>query len=109
VAELGGASPSTACRLEPREPGHWALSGDLGLETAAGVLAQGEAAFTGVPRTEVDLSGVTDADSAGLAVLIEWVRGACLSGRSITYRSLPPRLAELARIGGVAGLLPIAD
>jgi phospholipid transport system transporter-binding protein len=106
---LGGTSPSPDCRLEPREPGHWALSGDLGLETAAGVLARGEAAFAGVQRADVDLSGVTDADSAGLAVLIEWARGARLSGRSITYRSLPPRLAELARIGGVAELLPIAD
>jgi hypothetical protein len=37
------------------------------------------------------------------------VRGAHFFGRSITYRSLPPRLAELARIGGVAELLPIAD
>jgi len=41
-------------------------------------------------------------------VLIEWARGARLSGRSIRFHELPPRLAELARIGGVAELLPIA-
>ena len=105
---MDGGNSRPACRLEQREPGHWALAGDLGLETAAGILAQGESAFSGVARADVDLSRVTDADSAGLAVLIEWVRGACGSGRSITYHGLPPRLAELARIGGVADLLPIA-
>ena len=105
---MAGRSAPPACRLEPREPGRWALSGDLGLETAAGILVQGEAAFSGVPSADVDLSGVTDADSAGLAVLIEWARVARLSGRSIRFHELPPRLAELARIGGVAELLPIA-
>jgi len=97
-----------ACRLEQREPGHWAVSGDLGLETAATVLASGESAFAGVPRAVVDLSGVTDADSAGLAVIIEWTKGAYRAGRSIEFHGLPPRLAELARIGGVADLLPVA-
>ena len=102
----GNTSP--ACRLEQREPGHWTVSGDLGLETAAALLASGQSVFSAVPAATVDLSGVTDADSAGLAVLIEWVRAARQSGRSIEFSGLPPRLAELARIGGVAELLPIA-
>ena len=106
---MGGDTSRPACRLEQQGPGHWTVSGDFGLETAAGVLSAGAAAFADAPRAEVDLSGVTDADSAGLAVLIEWVRAACASGRSIEFRSLPPRLAELARIGGVADLLPVAD
>jgi phospholipid transport system transporter-binding protein len=106
---MAGEAQRPACRLEQQDPGHWRVSGELDLETAAGMLSAGTAAFAGVPRAEVDLSGVTDADSAGLAVLIEWVRGACASGRSISFRGLPPRLAELARIGGVADLLPVAD
>jgi len=72
------------------------------------MLASGESAFAGVPAAAVDLSGITDADSAGLAVLIEWVRTARQSGRRIEFSGLPPRLAELARIGGVAEILPIA-
>lgn len=105
---MARATTSPACRLEQREPGHWAVSGDFGLETAAAVLASGQSAFSGVPRAAVDLSGITDADSAGLAVLIEWVRAARQSGRRIEFMGLPPRLAELARIGGVADLLPVA-
>jgi len=106
---VGRGNGQPACRLEQRDPGHWALYGDLGLETAGGILSQGQAAFAGAPRARVDLSGISDADSAGLAVLIEWVREACQSGRSITFSGLPPRLAALARLGGVADLLPLSD
>jgi phospholipid transport system transporter-binding protein len=105
---LARVSASPACRLEQREPGHWLVSGDLGLETAAAMLASGQSAFAGVQDAAVDLSGITDADSAGLAVLIEWVKAARQSGRRIEFSGLPPRLAELARIGGVADFLPTA-
>ncbi len=106
---MAGERGSRRLSTRAAEPCHWTVSGDLDLETAAAILSAGAAAFAGAPRAEVDLSGVTDADSAGLAVLIEWVREACASGRSIAFRGLPPRLAELARIGGVADLLPVTD
>jgi phospholipid transport system transporter-binding protein len=97
------------CRLEAVGPGRYALAGDLGIDAAAAVLARGESEFAGQARVEVDLAGVSDADSAGLAVLIEWTRDARLAGRSIAYRSMPARLAALARIGGVGELLPRSD
>jgi phospholipid transport system transporter-binding protein len=95
------------CRLEQTGDGRYALLGDLGIESAAGLLRRGEAAFSGQPEITVDLSGVTDADSAGLAVLIEWVRGARGEGRQIRFLGMPARLGDLARIGGVNELLPV--
>lgn len=105
----GDSSPVPSCRLQGGDGGHYRLTGSLVLETAAGVLAQGEAAFAGEPRARVDLSGVSDADSAGLAVLIEWTRAARQGGRRIVFEALPARLAGLAHIGGVAELLPVTD
>jgi phospholipid transport system transporter-binding protein len=102
-----GTAPS-ACSLESVEPGRYALAGDLGIESAPAILARGESEFRGQARVEVDLSGVTDADSAGLAVLIEWTRGARLAGRDLVFHSVPARLAAIAHIGGVRELLPIA-
>lgn len=96
------------CRLEERGDGRYALVGVFGIEVAAGLLRQGEACFRRDPRVEVDLAGVVDADSAGLAVLIEWTRAARLERREITFRSVPRRLADIARIGGVDHLLPLA-
>lgn len=93
--------------LEPAGAGRYRLAGVLRLETAARVLALGEQAFAGQASIEVDLTGVSDADSAGLAVLIEWTRQARLQGRSIVFSAMPPRLAGMARIGGVTDLLPL--
>ena len=104
------ASPESGqqtCRIEPAGGGYRVV-GDLGLASATAVLAAGETAFAGQAAVEVDLAGVTDADSAGLAVLIEWTRSARRDGRGIVFKGLPPRLAALARIGGVYELLPLA-
>jgi phospholipid transport system transporter-binding protein len=95
------------CRFERTAEGHYALTGDLGFNCAASTLAQGEAAFAGQAEVVVDLSGVTDADSAGLAVLIEWTRGSRGAGRQISFRGMPARLKAIARIGGVSELLPV--
>lgn len=108
---MGGSEAHAApsCRLEERGDGRYALVGELGIEVAAAVLRQGTACFRREPRVEVDLSGVVDADSAGLAVMIEWTRAARLERREIVFRAVPRRLADLARIGGVDSLLPLAD
>lgn len=100
-------TPADRCRLEPLGEGRYAVAGELGLTSAAAMLAAGSAAFAGQPRVDVDLSRVGRADSAGLAVLIEWTRLARLAGAQINFRALPARLSALARIGGVDQLLPV--
>jgi phospholipid transport system transporter-binding protein len=96
------------CRFErSAEEGHYALTGDLGFDCAVSILAQGEAAFAGKAEVVVDLSGVTDADSAGLAVLIEWTRRCSIAERRISFRRIPSRLGAIARIGGLSQLLPV--
>jgi len=99
--------PAEGCRLEPLGEGRYSVAGELGLASAAAMLAAGRAAFAGQPRVDVDMSQVARADSAGLAVLIEWTRLARLAGMQITFHALPARLSALARIGGVDQLLPV--
>lgn len=94
-------------RLEPAGAGRFRVAGVLRLDTAADLLALGVEAFAGRPVVEVDLADVSDADSAGLAVLLEWTRQARLQGRTIVFRAMPARLARMARIGGVAEFLPV--
>jgi phospholipid transport system transporter-binding protein len=52
-----------------------------------------------------DLSGVTAADSAGLALLIDWLACAQAAGRRLRYGRLPPALLALAKLSDVAPLL----
>lgn len=107
---MPAAEPNAGCRLEAAGEGRYLLQGDLGFLTVAAVLENGEREFAGRQRVEVDLSRLTDADSAGLALLIEWTRSARAAGRDIVFRGMPARLEAIARISGVADMLPrVAD
>jgi phospholipid transport system transporter-binding protein len=91
--------------LSAAGPGRFELSGDVGFADAARVLAEGDAAFAGIDRVEVDMSRVARADSAGLALLLEWSIAARAAGRDLSYRNVPPAIASLAGISDVAELL----
>ena len=92
-------------RLAAAGEGRFELSGDLGFTDAARLLAEGEAAFGSLGRVEIDLARVARADSAGLALLLEWSLAARDAGRSLAYRNVPPAIASLAGISDVAELL----
>lgn len=100
------AEAASGCRLEAQSPGLVRVSGDLGFEAAPAILEAGRQAFEGRSEVSVDLGGLTDADSAGLAVLLQWIREAQREGRVIRFAHLPRRLRDLARIGGVAEFVP---
>jgi phospholipid transport system transporter-binding protein len=56
-------------------------------------------------RLEIDCHGISTSDSAGLAVLLEWLGVAKRAGRSLRYTHLPEGLAALAAISEVRELL----
>jgi phospholipid transport system transporter-binding protein len=56
-------------------------------------------------RIVVDCTGVTRADSAGLAVLLDWLAWGRRKSRAVSLENLPPSLVAIARISEVDGLL----
>lgn len=94
-----------AGRLVPAGPGKFDLIGEVGFDDAARLLAEGDRAFAQLREVEVDLAGVTRADSAGLALLIEWALDARIAGRKFRYRNVPAGVASLAGISDVSELL----
>ncbi len=94
-----------AGRLAASGPGRFELSGEVGFGDAARLLAEGDRAFAALESVEVDLGRVTRADSAGLALLIEWSLAAREAGRRLLYSNVPPAVASLAGISEVEGLL----
>ena len=56
--------------------GRYQLSGTAAMANARMLLERGLAEFRGQPRVEIDLSGITAADGAGLAVLLAWLERA---------------------------------
>ncbi|MGM0412161.1 MAG: STAS domain-containing protein [Pseudomonadota bacterium] len=85
--------------LAPTETGY-RLSGALTFATVP-ELARRQA----TPSGAVDLSGVTRADSAGLALLLDWLAAARAGGGDLTYDHLPSQLAAIARVSGITEVL----
>ncbi|MDR0701624.1 MAG: STAS domain-containing protein [Azoarcus sp.] len=86
------------------EPATIKLEGALTLHTVAVYL---ERPLPGGDFT-IDLGGVTQADSAALALLLAWLRQAKARGSRVELRALPEPLRALAETYGIAALLPVA-
>ena len=85
----------------------FAVRGAMTFATAARLHAAGLAAFrqSADASLELDCSGVLNADSAGLAVLVDWLAWAHQSGRTLHLRNLPAKLLAIARISELDTLL----
>jgi phospholipid transport system transporter-binding protein len=53
--------------------GNFSLSGSMSFDTAGQILRDSEELFEQHTLLTVDLAGITDTDSAGLALLLEWI------------------------------------
>lgn len=91
--------------LEDLGDGRFALNADLTFETVTSMLDASERMFAAHEQISVDMSGVRQADSAGLALLIEWLSRARSAGRRIVYANIPAQIAAVARISEVEALL----
>jgi phospholipid transport system transporter-binding protein len=83
------------------------VSGALTLASVAEALGQGNAAIAGGARS-ADLAEVGELDSSSLALLLAWLREARRRGRDLALLNLPQGLTTIARLYGVADLLPAA-
>ncbi|MBT8143827.1 MAG: STAS domain-containing protein [Gammaproteobacteria bacterium] len=91
--------------LEDRGDGRFALGGEMTFDTAERILKRSEDPFEEHSQLEIDLSGVTDSDSAGLALLLEWVTWANHTVREIRFTGMPERIMAIAKTTEVDQLL----
>jgi phospholipid transport system transporter-binding protein len=88
-----------------REGERMVVSGALTLANVAAALSEGNAAI-GEGACTVDLAEVGELDSSALALLLAWLREAKRQNRSLVFANLPQGLTTIARLYGVAELLP---
>lgn len=91
--------------IEDRGDGRFVLSGEMTFDTAERILKASEVPFEDHTQLEVDLSEVTMTDSAGLALLLEWVTWANHSVREIRFTGMPEKILAIARTTEVEHLL----
>jgi len=81
------------------------LAGDLRFDTVGSLLNVGNRVIGEGRVAVIDLAGVSSGDSAGLALLIEWLSVARAVKRPLRYENIPSQLQQLARLSEVEELL----
>ena len=102
----GSVSPSpNAPAITSIGAGLVAVKGPVTFATAGELLKASRAVFNDQAAVTVSLEGVTSVDSAGLALLLEWLRQAKVDARSVRFLGIPEKLLAIARLSGVEALL----
>lgn len=85
-----------------------AVSGVLGFTSVVELEPQGVQWLREQASREcsVDLKGVSYSSSAGLVLLLAWLRAASAAGKTLRIANMPAGMAALARVGELAELLP---
>ena len=76
------------------------VAGPMNIDSAAALLSQSSGMLTDVQV--VDLSAVTEVDSAAVSLLLEWRRQV----KTLRFANLPVALSSLAALYGVTDLIP---
>jgi phospholipid transport system transporter-binding protein len=107
---IAGAQPRGSAeppRFTETGPGRLSVRGALTFATArqARELGLRVLAAAAATQLELDCAGVTASDSAGLAVLLDFLAWARHAGRGLRLTELPEEVRAIARISEVDALL----
>jgi phospholipid transport system transporter-binding protein len=85
-----------------RGDGTFEMSGRLTFQTVPQFQAHAATLFQGGAQpVTIDMRGVTQADSAGLALMIEWLQMARNERRKFAFANIPEQVSELIRVNGL--------
>lgn len=90
-----------------REGNSLLLEGAVTLETVPGLIGAADELFRQGANV-VDFRGVTEVDSAAVALALEWLRRARGAGTGLRLANLPAAMQNLAKLYGVFELLQAA-
>jgi phospholipid transport system transporter-binding protein len=94
-------------QLELSADGRLRLTGELSFKTVPALVIESRSVFKNAEGLDVDLADVGRADSAGVALLIEWQRQAQKQNQSIRFFNIPSQMLAIARLSGVDELLSL--
>jgi phospholipid transport system transporter-binding protein len=88
----------TKAKIERQGESGFQVSGDMTFETASRLLKESKALLQDVEDLNLDLAEVEHVDSAGLALLLEWVVQIKKKGGEISLNGIPDSLLAIARL-----------
>jgi len=94
-----------AFHLDRHGDGRYVVSGELTFATVPAVWRETREWFSEGGAIAVDLAGVSRADSAGLALLLEWLRSAKQRGAPVVFEHMPAQIRAIARLSALESVL----
>nr|VFK13789.1 MAG: anti-sigma-factor antagonist [Candidatus Kentron sp. LFY] len=101
--------PASMAELQAMGKGKFSLSGELTFTSVASLWRKGEYPFPNTNRVALDLSEVIHSDSAGLALMVEWLRQSKTRDAIIEIHNIPKQMLSLARTAGIDFLLEMPE
>lgn len=80
--------------------GNFVVDGDLTFATIDKQTLQSFAFLKAAQEVTIDLGRVSSTDSAGLALMIEWIKYARQHRTQLTFKNIPEQLRSLAKLSG---------
>lgn len=107
ASAAGRASGAARFEIETTGPGRYAIRGVLTFANARRARNEGLSALHASSESdlEIDCSRITQSDSAGLAVMLDWMAIMKREGRPLCFSQVPCLLLAVARISGVEDML----
>jgi len=88
------ASPS----FTRQDDGCYQVHGNLGFDTVVSLHKQVDIMRHDAPEVRIDLQSVGRVDSAGLALMLDWVEQAAASHKTIRWLNIPDQMTRLIRV-----------
>lgn len=86
--------------LIEQTPGYFTVEGNLTFASIDAKTLQSFKFLKGIETICIDLSKVGKTDSAGLALMIEWVRQSRMIRADLRFKNIPTQLMALAQLSG---------
>lgn len=81
------------------------INGVLDYDSVPEIWAKYRPQMAGLPVWEIDLSGIERTNSAGLALLITWLREARLQEKPVRLLNIPEQMLQIARVSDLEEVL----
>ena len=94
-------------RIETAANGRVEIHGELNFASVALLWNTSRQRLHEGDALDIDLSHVERSDSAGLALLVECLRDARQSGKTIRFFNIPAQMLAIARVSGLDEVLPL--
>ena len=91
--------------IEKTQQNNYLIAGELSFATVSKALSESSHLFNVESEMIVDLINVNHVDSAGIALLIEWLRMAKNKSKTLEYRNISEQMLAIARISGLESVL----